>query len=324
MQRPLAVFGLVLGLYWSPAEGTGQESLPPPTSTALVLDTSGSIDTQELARTRELAAAVLTSLPAGSEFAVFSFDDQSRLLLPRTADVDAVRRAVDGIETSGRYTALHDALYDASRYLRDVPSPRRAILLVTDGRDENSTLKLEDGLAVAQQTGIPVFCVGVGRVAERVLRRIAKLTGGAYVPSAEATGTLLASLIAAAAPAPPRIARAPARPGPPWGPRSLPRAPPRPPPPPPPPPGRPPERAPRSGQRPGSRPWPQRWRRCWCSGGSGPDRGGEPRTRRARPARNEVPGPHPPARRAPSCRGSTVGTNRWTRRWSSGSRPCSR
>jgi len=203
MQRPLAVFGLVLGLYWSPAEGTGQESLPPPTSTALVLDTSGSIDTQELARTRELAAAVLTSLPAGSEFAVFSFDDQSRLLLPRTADVDAVRRAVDGIETSGRYTALHDALYDASRYLRDVPSPRRAILLVTDGRDENSTLKLEDGLAVAQQTGIPVFCVGVGRVAERVLRRIAKLTGGAYVPSAEATGTLLASRIAAAAPAPP-------------------------------------------------------------------------------------------------------------------------
>jgi hypothetical protein len=202
MRRRPWILGLVLGLVGPAGPGGGQEP-EEPTTTGLVLDTSGSINASELARTRELAAAVLTSLPAGSEFAVFSFDDQSRLVLPRTADVDAVRQAVDGLATSGRYTALHDALYDASRYLRDVPSPRRAILLVTDGKDENSALKLEDGLAVAQQAGIPVFCVGVGRVEERVLRRIAKLTGGAYVSSAEATGALLAYQISTAPPASP-------------------------------------------------------------------------------------------------------------------------
>ena len=91
------------------------------------------------------------------------------------------RRAVDGLRTAGSHTALNDALYDASRYLRDGPGRRRAILLVTDGRDERSAVNLEDGLAVAQQAGIPVFCVGLGRVDERVLRRIAKLTGGQYL-----------------------------------------------------------------------------------------------------------------------------------------------
>ncbi len=166
---------------------------------ALVLDTSGSIGPVELSRTRELAVSVLVSLPPGSQFAVFSFDDQSRLLVPRTAQADEVRRAVDGLRVSGRYTALHDALYDASRYLRDQSAGRRAILLVTDGRDENSALNLEDGLRVAQETAIPVFCVGVGRVEERVLRRIGKLTGGEYVASAEATGEALASQILAAA-----------------------------------------------------------------------------------------------------------------------------
>ena len=199
MRRRPAIFGLACSLLSLPVQGRGQGSEDGAT-VALVLDTSGSIRAPELARTRELAAAVLTDLPAGSGFAVFSFDDQSRLLLPRTADVDAVRRAVDGIETSGHYTALHDALYDASRYLRDLPASRRAIVLVTDGRDENSALNLEDGLAVAQQAGIPVFCVGVGQIEERVLRRIAKLTGGAYMPSAHATGALLASQIAAASP----------------------------------------------------------------------------------------------------------------------------
>src|SRR5262245_30678566 len=91
----------------------------PPVVTALVLDTSGSLTPAELGLARDLATAVLAGLPPGSEVAVFSFDDQSRVVQERTQDVDAVRRAIDGLRGSGRYTALHDALYDASRYLRD-------------------------------------------------------------------------------------------------------------------------------------------------------------------------------------------------------------
>jgi hypothetical protein len=99
---------------------------------------------------------------------------------------------VDGLRISGQYTALYDALYDASRYLRDAGGARRAILLITDGKDENSALNLEDGLRLAQETRIPVFCVGVGRVEERILRRIGKLTGGDYLAAREASGSGLA------------------------------------------------------------------------------------------------------------------------------------
>lgn len=165
---------------------------------ALALDTSGSLTRADLAQARDLAAGVLKALPPGSEVAVFSFDDVSRVVQPRTSDANAVERAIDGLSTAGRYTALHDALFDASRYLRDASGARRAILLVTDGKDENSALNLEDGLKVAQETLIPVFCVGVGRVEERVLRRIAKLTGGEYFPAHEATASAIAERILAA------------------------------------------------------------------------------------------------------------------------------
>jgi hypothetical protein len=170
----------------------------PPATVALVLDTSGSLTRTDLAEARDLAAGVLQGLPPGSEAAVFSFDDAARVVLPRTTDADAVRRAIDGLRVAGKYTALHDALFDASRYLREAAGTRRAILLVTDGKDENSALNLEDGLKVAQETLIPVFCVGVGRVEERVLRRIAKLTGGEYFPSHEATASAIAERILAA------------------------------------------------------------------------------------------------------------------------------
>jgi hypothetical protein len=160
----------------------------------------------ELEKTRTLTLDILQNLPAGSEVAVLTFDDQSRVVQPRTSVAEEVRKALTDIQIAGRYTALHDALYDASRYLREAPSGLKAIVLVTDGKDENSSLNLEDGLRLAQENGIPVFAVGVGRrVEERVLRRIAKITGGDYHSAAEATGSGIATkILEKPAPEPPK------------------------------------------------------------------------------------------------------------------------
>jgi hypothetical protein len=172
---------------------------PPPTTVALTLDTSGSVGPTQLARARDLALAILAALPEGSEVAVLAFDDQSRVVVPRTSRPEQVRQRLAGLKVSGRYTALHDALYDASRYVRDAPGARKAIVLITDGVDENSALNLEDGLRLATDAHIPVFAVGVGpRPQERVLRRIAKLTGGEYFAFDRARGADLAALVIAA------------------------------------------------------------------------------------------------------------------------------
>ncbi|HEY3120725.1 MAG TPA: FHA domain-containing protein [Vicinamibacteria bacterium] len=175
----------------TPAAGPDEQ----PGTVALVIDTSGSVRGSELTRAQQIAAGILQGMPSGSEIAVFGFDDQSRLVQPRTSNGDEVRRAIQGLHSAGRYTALYDALYDASRYLRDAPGARKAIVLLTDGKDENSALNLEDGLRVAEQSGLPVFAVGVGRVEERVMRRIAKITGGSYFPAAAVSGGEIASAI---------------------------------------------------------------------------------------------------------------------------------
>jgi hypothetical protein len=173
-----------------------------PPVVVLTLDTSRSIGQPGLDRARELALGILPRLGPGAEAAIFTFDDQSRLVQERTPRPDDLRRALSRVVMSGRYTALYDALYDASRYVRDAPGTRKAIVLVTDGRDENSALKIEDGLKVAQDNHIPVFAVGVGKVEERVLRRIAKLTGGEFFPEGSGTPQVLAARIAAGAGAP--------------------------------------------------------------------------------------------------------------------------
>jgi Mg-chelatase subunit ChlD len=181
----------------------------PPASVVLTLDTSGSVGAVQLTGARDLALSILAALPEGSEVAVLAFDDQSRVVVPWTSQPEDVRAKLSEVKVGGRYTALHDALYDASRYVRDASGARKAIVLITDGVDENSALNLEDGLRVATDGQIPVFAVGMGaRPQERVLRRIAKLTSGDYVPFDRAQGAALAATIAglaAASPAAPPL-----------------------------------------------------------------------------------------------------------------------
>jgi hypothetical protein len=202
----------------------------PPAVVAVTLDTSGSIRPEVLAATRDLSLGILQALPPGSEVALFTFDDESRLVLERSADPEAIRQALAGVDRAGRFTALHDAIYDASRYLATAPPSRKAIVLITDGKDENSALQLEDGLEVAIENRVPVFAVGVGRVQEGVLRRIAKLSAGEYLRLDDTSGEEIARRVAelpmptpppaTPAPAPARPAGAPSA-APPGGPSPL-------------------------------------------------------------------------------------------------------
>jgi hypothetical protein len=199
---------LALGLVALPSLTWCQED--PPALVALTLDTSGSIGAELIEQTRALAVSILEALPQGSEVALFVFDDSSRLILERTDDPEAVREALAGVQRAGRYTALYDALYDASRYLQAAPRSRKAIVLVTDGKDENSTLLQEDGLRVATEARIPVFAVGVGRIQEAVLSRIAKLTGGRFSAMGQVNGEQIASQVTALEPS--GVASTPMRP----------------------------------------------------------------------------------------------------------------
>jgi hypothetical protein len=178
------------------------------TLVAFAVDTSGSIRAHDLLRARALVAGMMAALPEGSRAALVTFDDEARVLLPPTAAVAEVAAALEGLRAAGRHTAMNDALYDTARLLRDSSARRRALVLLTDGRDENSAVELSDGIAVAQQAGVPVFTVGVGRVSERTLRRIAKLTGGRYSRLAPTRPEALAAAIGDTALPPSAVAAA--------------------------------------------------------------------------------------------------------------------
>lgn len=157
----------------------------------LVFDKSGSMRGEPLAQAKVGAGSFLRSLGARDTLSLQFFDNR---VLPVTAPValDDAGRAqslerVQGVVAGGG-TALYDAVLAAyaEAQARAAKDPGRiyAVLVMTDGNDENSSQTLPDVRAALarqkEQAGVRVFTIAYGAGADpRVLAEIAEAGGGA-------------------------------------------------------------------------------------------------------------------------------------------------
>ena len=107
-----------------------------------------------------------------------------------TDDRATVADAIRAIRCSGG-TAILDSLVQLSRSFPE-DGTRRAVILITDGYDENSTATVDEALTALKTARATVYAVAIGGVAgvslkgEKVLRRITAETGGrTFLPATE-------------------------------------------------------------------------------------------------------------------------------------------
>ncbi len=159
-----------------------------PISIALALDASGSIK-PVLEPLKEAARSFISALRPADPLALVTFSDsvvfEHWLSTVRKTSLDAIDKhaALGG-------TALWDALYDSIAML-DTEKGRKAVVVVTDGRDENnpgtapgSKHTLAQVLERVGETETTVYTIGLGKNVDReALQRIADESGGAaYFP----------------------------------------------------------------------------------------------------------------------------------------------
>jgi VWFA-related protein len=164
-----------------------------PVTLMLALDASGSMK-RSAAQAQDAARAFITAMRPEDELGMIQFASKSNFVHLPTKRRDYSMEAIDAYIADGG-TALYDALFDSLAALATVPG-RRAVVVVTDGRDENadstgpgSLRTWEDVLAKLQQTEAAVYAVGIGsRVDQERLRQLASRSGGAaFFPSDAAT-----------------------------------------------------------------------------------------------------------------------------------------
>ncbi|MDQ3713891.1 MAG: VWA domain-containing protein [Acidobacteriota bacterium] len=161
------------------------ETVPVSVSYGLVVDNSGSYRTL-LEGIIETVKNIVNDNKADDETFLVRFVDTDKIYLSQdfTPDKNQIQDAADEMYIEGGKTAILDAVYFSAKHLSTKanaePNRRRALVLITDGEDRQSKVKLEEVLKFLKVEKIQVFSIGLSdeKVHTKLLDKLAKETNG--------------------------------------------------------------------------------------------------------------------------------------------------
>lgn len=153
-------------------------------SAAIVVDASASMrwDTVRFRAIKDAAIAFVDGLNGTCDFAtIVRLGAPSSVVTPWTNNKVALQNGINTITANGA-SAIWDAVVTGiDQFIPDATSECRAVVLVTDGRDNSSMISLDSCITFARRRGIRVFVIQVDMVPEEmVLKKLAEGTGGRY------------------------------------------------------------------------------------------------------------------------------------------------
>jgi len=131
-----------------------------------------------LDRAREAALRFLQkTIRPKDRAAVIPFNDHPTLAVKFTHDLETLAGGLAGLKAE-RGTALYDSLIFTLYYFNGVKG-QRAILLLSDGKDEGSRFTWEETLETVRRAGVTIYAIGLGdQVEKKKLERLSEETGG--------------------------------------------------------------------------------------------------------------------------------------------------
>ena len=143
------------------------------------MDSSKSISKELLLKIKNEASRLLSSSNSNDMIAIYRFNDNVELMNNFTNNRAELIRNLKQIERHGTKTMLFDAIYSSIRLLELSEVERKAVIVFTDGKDEGSSVEIDDIVKLARETSIPVYAISLKPSPNtKILSRISRLTGG--------------------------------------------------------------------------------------------------------------------------------------------------
>ena len=166
-----------------------------PIHAAVMLDVSASMQSS-LPKAQEAALRFLEgSVRPKDRAAIITFNDHPNLAVKFTRDLQTLAGGLAGLKAE-RGTALYDSLI-FSFYTFNGLKGRRALLLLSDGKDEGSRFTWGESLEFARRAGVTIYAIGLGDDVDRKkLEKISEETGGRafFVQRAAELGSIYQSI----------------------------------------------------------------------------------------------------------------------------------
>ena len=171
------VIALLVGVFWLHTPAV--QAAPPKSPIIFVIDTSGSMKAKKIVAVKEAVTQIVNSLQKDQPVGIISFSEKVSTTLQPTLDFNQALKQIDSLFAGGD-TSMYDAVA-AAFSISGSQRPSQLVLL-SDGEDTTSILKLDGLIIQATSAGIPVNAIGI-QVAQgqrEILSSITKASGGNY------------------------------------------------------------------------------------------------------------------------------------------------
>jgi len=163
-----------------------------PVSVGILFDVSGSMSGDKVHRARDALAHFIQTSHDRDEYFLIGFNSRAQLLMDRTRDGQAVLDKLTFVQTKNN-TALYDACYLGVERVQRGTHPKRALLLISDGQDNNSRYTFNELRRVLKESDVVLYAIGIlggsdvgsalGMEGQGILDELAAVSGGkAFYP----------------------------------------------------------------------------------------------------------------------------------------------
>jgi Ca-activated chloride channel homolog len=135
----------------------GHENVP--ISAVLLIDNSSSMKGSPLVEAKVAALAFLDEMRPQDSVSLVAFNDKVEVVRPFSRDLLRIRAGIHSLESRGG-TALYDAISKAVDLMQKAPDPRHVVVLLSDGKDEDSLAKFAALDQKLQASDVVLYSIG--------------------------------------------------------------------------------------------------------------------------------------------------------------------
>ena len=165
-----------------------------PVSVGIVFDLTGSMSGEKVRRAKDALSHFMQTSDARDEYFLITLQSgRPFLTMDRTRDSKAILEKLTFVQTKGN-TAFYDGVYLAAERVQHGTYPKRAVLVISDGQDNNSRYTFNELRKALKESDVEIYCIGIeesgGSLAmegSAILDEISGVSGGkAFFPRSDA------------------------------------------------------------------------------------------------------------------------------------------
>lgn len=132
-----------------------------PVSIGIVFDLTGSMSGEKVQRAKDALSHFMQTSDERDEYFLITLQSgRAFLTMDKTRDSKAILDKLTFVQTKGN-TAFYDGVYLAANRVQRGAYPKRAVLVISDGQDNNSRYTFNELRKALKESDVEIYCVGI-------------------------------------------------------------------------------------------------------------------------------------------------------------------